>query len=56
MGCHTEMFNVNIFKKCNFILFLYFGYDYSCAKMMCVCVCVCVCVCDVTDKAGYLAL
>ena len=54
MGCHTEMFNVNIFKKCNFILFLYFGYDYSCAKMMCVCVCVCVC--DVTDKAGYLAL
>ena len=53
MGRHTEMFNVNIFYKCNFILFLYFGYDYSCAKMMMM---MCVCVCDVTDKAGYLAL
>ena len=54
MGRHTEMFNVNIFYKCNFILFLYFGYDYSCAKMMMMMMCVCVC--DVTDKAGYLAL
>ena len=55
MGRHTEMFNVNIFYKCNFILFLYFGYDYSCAQMMMMMMCVCVCVMSLTKLDIWLS-